>query len=410
MRNEKKINLPNFKKIMRLIYTFLFILFINLLHGQKHAIGLPFFDTRSPKLDCTFCNLNDVDKEILKEVYAETLGEEILECKEIILNSISKNNSDNLNGRLIMYLFSLLGEYSPDYSLNDSLIYNISGAWYIDNDSGNYFKQNEIRGTLYMIDLMDKGLAYAKTPETAARLNIERFFYLSQSNVLDKLSLTPNEYIANYNELKAEVDPSIEMQIMEKYLEDKIAFYNVLSKNQTENNFDKLDKGEIEKKYKEIDRITGPFEYRRNYYLAPGVEYLVGKSNWITSELAFGVRDRNIPYGLDLIPFKFNFINVGINHDTKANRREYFISPLELKMKYFMLSAYRFGIHDSQLSSFKKGFFYRPEIGFHYGIFDVSYSYNLTFNKEIRPFTEKHLLSVGISYPLFRIGKYFHVE
>jgi hypothetical protein len=75
-------------------------------------------------------------------------------------------------------------------------------------------------------------------------------------------------------------------------------------------------------------------------------------------------------------------------------------------MKYFSLSLYRFGQHALENEKFFKSLFYRPEIGFHYGIFDLTYSYNVTFNKNIRPNTEKHLVSVGISYPLIRIGTY----
>jgi len=381
---------------------------MNLIHGQKHAIGIPFFDFNTPKLECTFCNLNEKDQKKLEEIYLETKGEEILRCKEIILEAISVHNSDDLNGRLLLYLFRLLGEFTPDYTVEDSLIYNISNPWYEDSDSGNYFNKYEIRGTLYMMNLMDECLSYAKTSETATLINIERFCYLSQSEVIDMLKITPEEYIAKYNEFKKEENPTPEMRIMGTYIEDKLKFYNALNKGQQNISFEKLGQNEIEKTYKEIDQIFAPFEKKRSYYIAPGVEYLSGKQNWITSELAFGLKEKYKRYNLYGVSYNFNFINIGVNHDLNSNRREYFISPFEIKTKYFMLSAYRFGKHDSQLSSFGKGIFYRPEIGFHYGIFDISYSYNLTFNKEIRPLTEKHLLSVGLSYPLIRIGKYFN--
>lgn len=54
----------------------------------------------------------------------------------------------------------------------------------------------------------------------------------------------------------------------------------------------------------------------------------------------------------------------------------------------------------------KMKWFYRPEIGISYGIFNLSYSYNLTFDKSIRFATEKNMFTFGISYPLVRIGDY----
>ena len=50
--------------------------------------------------------------------------------------------------------------------------------------------------------------------------------------------------------------------------------------------------------------------------------------------------------------------------------------------------------------------FGRPEFGIHYSIFTLCYSYNMTFDEELRPFTEKHMVNFTISYPLFKLGSF----
>lgn len=69
-----------------------------------------------------------------------------------------------------------------------------------------------------------------------------------------------------------------------------------------------------------------------------------------------------------------------------------------------IVNLIQFGAHYGLADKAK--WFYRPEIGFGYGIFKLGYSYNLTFDKSLRAQTEKSVFTFGISYPLFRLGDY----
>lgn len=383
---------------------------MNLIQGQKHQIGFAFRDQKHAYLNCSFCNLNEQDNAKLIEIYDQMSDLDINEYKEILLKSISKENSDDLNGRLLLNLFDELGESTHDCSWEDSLIYNISNPWSENYGDDNSFAFNEQKGTLYMINLMNKCISYAKDPQTIYSLKINRFKYLSQSGVLEKLDKDPLDFLSYYEEKLSEKNSSFEDEILKTYIGDKLTLYDVLKQKEMKikfsGDYNKQNENDID--YYQIDKATAPFEYFRNYYIAPGVGYSYGKDQWISAELSFGLRDREMPYKLDLGSFRNNLLNIGINYNLNSNSKEFLISAFVNKTQYLLLNVVQFGIHDSQLASFKKSFFYRPKIGFQYGYFDISYSYNLTFNKEIRPLTEKHLLSIGVSYPLIRVGKYFN--
>jgi hypothetical protein len=87
------------------------------------------------------------------------------------------------------------------------------------------------------------------------------------------------------------------------------------------------------------------------------------------------------------------------------SKQDLTIHILNFKHPYLNINLIQFGAHYGLADKGK--WFYRPEIGFSYGIFKLGYSYNLTFDKSFRSQTEKSMLTFGISYPLFRLGDYY---
>lgn len=87
------------------------------------------------------------------------------------------------------------------------------------------------------------------------------------------------------------------------------------------------------------------------------------------------------------------------------SKQDLTIHILNFRHPFLHLNLIQFGAHYGLADKGK--WFYRPEIGFSYGIFKVGYSYNLTFDKSLRSQTEKNMFTFGISYPLFRVGDYY---
>jgi hypothetical protein len=372
-------------------------------------VGLPFLEQNLPTLNCSFCDLTKSDKAKLDSIGKEctTLYSDYEGYKEIILSNISKDNSDELNGRLLLYLFTLLGTSSAEQSASDPMIYNLSNMGYSNYEWNDTLKENEIKGILYMVDLIDKSIAYAKDVGTVSYLKINRFYYLDQSLVLYKLKFTPDEFVEKYDEYSNKLESDPALKIINTYIQDKIVLYNILSKKETPVNLNQVEKVKVNSFLIDLNNRLAPFENKRFFSVIPGAKYVFGKESWLGAELALGGVVKQKKFNLYQPPFQGNFLGFGINYDTKSNQKEFLVNICEIRVNHLMMKMYQFGRHDTQLGSFKRSLFYRPEIGFHYGIIDISYSYNLTFNKEIRPITEKHLFNVGITYPLIRLGKYY---
>jgi hypothetical protein len=379
-----------------------------LVSAQKHCIGFPFIDKKTPDLgECEFCNLKQADLEKLI-AYEKSWSE--LSYKEsvpIILRSISNENSNELNGRILYDLFFDLYYDFDNYSGEDSLIFNISNYNYtrpLTDDDGIYLLPNEIKGTLFMIDLIDKCLAYSSSAQTQLMMRSARLEYLSNSTLTS--TGTNYEWSIDYVPYDFEFKNEIpERKIWKVYLDDKYSIYKYLSKNDSLRNVNYIDflKYDFDSRVEindEINNYTAPIEFLSYRYIAPRVGYVLGKDQWINSELGFGSN-----YEEDI--FRLNFINIAYNYNLKNKHNEFMCSFMDYRGEYLNLKLLNFGKHDNRIGDTKNKFFYRPQVGFHYGIFDVSYEYNLTFKKEIRPNTEKHLINVGVSYPLLRLGKYF---
>ncbi len=144
-----------------------------------------------------------------------------------------------------------------------------------------------------------------------------------------------------------------------------------------------------------------------------GISSSIGKEQWLGFEFSYD------PVMETANPFKRYNPLLGYRMDTRISwiswtmlfnknkdKIDFLFSICDVKnYNGFKVNLVQFGLHSS--TQFNSKLFYRPEIGYTFGIFTLSYSYNFTFDKAIRSSTEKNMLNFSISYPLIRLGKYY---
>lgn len=148
--------------------------------------------------------------------------------------------------------------------------------------------------------------------------------------------------------------------------------------------------------------------------LGVGLKYMHGKESWygFTSNIlllmhpTYKIKGFNAELGkkdvLDknLIPLTMSLCNFGYAYSPSAKIHDFtldlikmqgpiYLNPTQIGWQYWVEENANYG-------------FYRPEIGLGYGIFSLTYSYNLMFKKTKRADAEKHLLSAHICYPLVK--------
>lgn len=105
--------------------------------------------------------------------------------------------------------------------------------------------------------------------------------------------------------------------------------------------------------------------------------------------------------------FRASALGVGYhkNMTTKDNDFSFFASRIT-NFGFLSLTPAQFGIKwGPSFTSDKKYWYYRPEIGFTYAIFTVTYGYNLMFNKSVRNLADKSVINFKISYPLIKLAR-----
>ncbi len=136
-----------------------------------------------------------------------------------------------------------------------------------------------------------------------------------------------------------------------------------------------------------------------------------GKDTWAGYEISAEHVEYHNPFLLihplsGLPHLRFSLIGTSyLWNMNDRSKQDLTIHILNFKHPLLNINLIQFGAHYGLADKGK--WFYRPEIGFSYGIFKLGYSYNLTFDKSLRSQTEKSMLTFGISYPLFRLGDYY---
>jgi hypothetical protein len=106
-----------------------------------------------------------------------------------------------------------------------------------------------------------------------------------------------------------------------------------------------------------------------------------------------------------LVPLRFSLVGASYSQNNERNQHEFLIYFGQVR-NYFFLSSnlFQFGFNTGVANTSK--FFYRPEIGLSFGPLQLMYSFNLSFDKDLKEELAPRQLKLYFSYPLVRIGKY----
>lgn len=361
---------------MKLFSTLLFCL-IGLQVFSQGYIGFPFAN-RSKVGPCPICNPTDssdirflaaVDKKLDERV------DESLPIKDACLDQIYFLDSllqdttfnDLIRARLVNTKINLYCSCVIDKEFE---VYNFAQT---ENENNGDFS-----GALYIISLFDEILSLELDSTTIQYFRNVKLAYCAQTGMIQEINN------ANWEWMERGKVPS---------------------------NFKKNEKL-IAENFLETQKLTNYNPFLVYNALSPGLISSYGKEFWYGFQLS-------IEPGVEVInPFKIYHKAFGYRTDDRIalittkllmkpdlSQKDLMLSLLNFQnTSNISLNILQFGWHLHQQE--KNYVFYRPEIGLHYGIFTLTYGYNLTFNKQYRPTTEKHLINLTISYPLLRVGTY----
>jgi hypothetical protein len=143
-----------------------------------------------------------------------------------------------------------------------------------------------------------------------------------------------------------------------------------------------------------------------------GLSSMYGKDLWVGGELSVDAVSNANPFktsnDFDFSPnFRQSYFGLSLMKNMGNDNLDFSYYALRLTNLYFLnLNLFQFGYQTGPSFTKELNWYYRPEIGFTYGIFSLTYSYNLMFDKSVRAFTEKNCVNLKITYPLFKVVEY----
>ena len=360
----------------------LFTVILCILSFQSIAqslVGIPFLDRNRKVGECLVCNPTDssvvsyldevgktIDEKLKKFDYSkETYKDQIAYLDSLILD---KNQSDAVKVRLIytkirLYLIGVIEEGNMVYNFTTSTVDSLT----------------DYSGAAKIVSYFDEILALNIDEVSRTYFQNVKLLYYTQSYLLYQINEGDMDWLKDEKMLTSL--PKAESNIAQNFLSTK--------KTTTYN----------------------PYSTYDAYGL--GVSTSFGKELWYGAEFSY---DPNME---TINPFRMYHPLLGYRKDTRISwvsskllinnnfdKIDFLFSVLDVKNLFgFKFNLLQYGLHSTP--EFENKFFYRPEVGYTYGIFTLSYAYNLTFDNSIRSSTEKHMVNFSISYPLIRIGKYY---
>lgn len=388
---EAKVPLKSFstKKITMRSFLFLFSIFLSLsLQGQK-IIGFPFKD-RDQLGFCPVCEIKDSTDIFYLSNFEQTLEEKFgsaaenqeqylrkIEFVQSILKQTSLTTTVRvklLNTVIDWYCLNVIDNYNEDFEwgYEDSLytVYNNSLA--LANELINF------SGPLKIIQLYDEIIALPIDENSRLYYKNLKLAYCAQSRIIKLVNDRDRDWISK--------------KLLPQNLngdERKVAQNFLTTMNETDYN---------------------PFvSYKA---ICSGINTSLGKDFWYGFELSYDpyqefYKPRNpkhpfLGYKRD---YRGSLLGIKLLVNQDLSKKDILFSVMDYHLTdYIYMNPFQFGWHLYGLN--KNEMFMRPEFGIHYSIFTLTYGYNYTFNEEMRPFTEKHMVNFTISYPLLRLGKY----
>jgi hypothetical protein len=146
--------------------------------------------------------------------------------------------------------------------------------------------------------------------------------------------------------------------------------------------------------------------------ISPGINTSFGKEFWYGFELSYSPRKEfynpltvRHPFLGYKTGYRGSLLGIKLLVNPDLSKKDLLFTVMDYHLTDFIyMNPFQFGWHLLGQNNMKM--FGRAEFGIHYSIFTLTYGYNYTFNEEMRPFTEKHMVNFTISYPLLRLGKY----
>lgn len=357
-------------------------------HAQS-LIGIPFLDKCQKIGECEMCKnpmpetkkFMDSMEIVLKPYYVKNDKLKMIQACNVIDSNISqlkrnysvykegRNPEKEILGRLLLIKMQYLTLHIVE---KDNNVYNLYKS------EREHFP--DFKGVKEICDLLDEIIILNLSEKTNRFIKNLRLEYIYESGAFDDIDTENYDWF-----YKSEL--------------------NSLEKN-TNLSQEKRDIGNLFVKEMNDSKFI-PFDS----YIALGLGITggIGKSEWIGYELSDDLVDNINPFRGNLLSdsyyFRLNYFSTSYLWNLRdLSKQDLLFSAFNLRNPFIHAKLVQFGLHSGISDKLK--WFYRPEIGISYGIFHLSYAYNLTFDKSVRSSTEKNMVTFGISYPLIRIGGY----
>jgi hypothetical protein len=372
----------------QIIIIFLFLTAIFRSYSQSF-IGIPFLDKCKKLGECEMCKnplpetkeFLDSMEIVLKPYFSKNEPSKMIQAYNLIDSTVSKLKIDynvykegrspqkEILGRLLLIKMQYLTLYIIE---KGGTVYNLYRS--------DYESFPDFSGVIEICDILNEIIELNLNEKTNQHLKNLRLEYIYESGAFDEINLENYDwyYQSDLKSLKKNKNVSNEK------LEIATLFVNEMK----------------ESKFVPFNSYTG---------IGLGITGGVGKSTWIGYEISDDIVDNINPFRRNLISgspnFRFNYFSTSYLWDLNdRSKQDLTFSAFNLRNPWIHAKLVQFGFHSGISDKLK--WFYRPEIGVSYGIFHLSYSYNLAFDKTVRSMAEKNMLTFGISYPLIRIGGY----
>jgi hypothetical protein len=131
---------------------------------------------------------------------------------------------------------------------------------------------------------------------------------------------------------------------------------------------------------------------------------------WLGGEIAIDFNAIRNPYKIDKTTptSRISLMHLGINQLLdQSEKREFYFGFLRINGNgglYFKII--QFGFIQNLDESNRNAWFYRPQIGYAFGHFQLFYSFTAVFNKELRELAPKHAINLRFAMPYFRVSRY----
>jgi len=374
---------------MRASIILIFFLVSLSLQGQK-LISFPFLN-RDELGPCPVCEIKDSNdiiylsnfEHILDEKFGKTEENQELYLRKIeFVETILKQTSLTtavriklLNTVIDWYCLNVIDNYNEDFEwgYQDSLytVYNNSLA--LANELINF------SGPLKIIQLYDEILALPLDNQSMSYYRNLKLAYSAQSRIIKLVNDRDRDWISK---------KSLPQNLIGDEREVAQNFLNTM----TETSYN-------------------PFVTYKA--ISPGINTSIGKEFWYGFELSYSPREElnnpliiRHPFLGYRTGYRGSLLRFNLLVTPDLSKKDLLFTVMDYHLTdFFYMNPFQIGWHLNGQNNLK--IFSRQELGFHYGIFTLTYSYNWTYDEELRPFTEKHMVNFTISYPLFKLGSFY---